>query len=223
MTTDRTAYDEKLESILRAAAVIFADKGYHQASIRDIARATRVSLSGLYYYFQSKEELLFLIQDHAFGTLLQNLESLLEGVEDPHRKIRLLIENHLRFFVSNMAEMKVLSHEAESLSGDFHARVYAKKRRLTKIASAILTELRPDGEIDRRVAVFSLFGMMNWIYTWYRPDRDVAVERLAEDMTRLYLGGYLQEGSALPAAAREAAPGELRPSFWTQPGERHLG
>ena len=51
--------------ILRTAAVIFAEKGYHQASIRDIARATRVSLSGLYYYFQSKEELLFLIEDHA--------------------------------------------------------------------------------------------------------------------------------------------------------------
>ena len=48
MAEARTAYDEKLESILRASAAIFAEKGYHQASIRDIARATRVSLSGLY-------------------------------------------------------------------------------------------------------------------------------------------------------------------------------
>ncbi len=144
MTSDRSAYDEKLESILRIAAVIFAEKGYHQASIRDIARATRVSLSGLYYYFRGKEELLFLIQDHAFGTLLRNLERLLEGVEDPHRKLRLLVENHLRFFISNMAEMKVLSHEAESLSGEFRAAVTEKKRRLTGIAMQILTELRPE-------------------------------------------------------------------------------
>jgi TetR/AcrR family transcriptional regulator, cholesterol catabolism regulator len=220
MAHDRTAYDEKLESILRTAAVIFAEKGYHQASIRDISRATHVSLSGLYYYFESKEELLFLIQDHAFGTLLENLEHLLEGVEDPHRKLRLLIENHLRFFVSNMAEMKVLSHEAESLSGDFRTRVNAKKRRLAEIAAGILAELRPQSELDPRVTTFALFGMMNWLYNWYRPERDVPVERLAEDMSRLFLGGYLQEGGTLPAGARDAVPGERAPSIWRSDAAR---
>jgi AcrR family transcriptional regulator len=218
MTQERTAYDAKLESILRTAASIFAEKGYHQASIRDIARATRVSLSGLYYYFQSKEELLFLIQDHAFGTLIQNLEELLKGVQDPHRRIRLLIENHLRFFVNNMAEMKVLSHEADSLSGEFRTRVNAKKRRLTEIAMETISALNAKPDLDVRVATFALFGMMNWLYNWYRPDRDVPVEQLAEQMSRLFLGGYLeQNGGDLPAGAREAAPGESRPSIW-RPG-----
>jgi TetR/AcrR family transcriptional regulator, cholesterol catabolism regulator len=214
MAAERTAYDEKLESILRTSALIFAEKGYHQASIRDIARETRVSLSGLYYYFESKEELLFLIQDHAFGNLLHGLESLLAGVDDPVRKVRLLIENHLRFFIANMAEMKVLSHEAGSLSGEYRQRVNGKKRRLGEIATEILREVRPDSEIDLRVATFSLFGMMNWIYNWYRPDTDVAVERLAEDMSRLFLGGFLQGHESLPAAAREAAPGNHNPSVW---------
>lgn len=218
MTQDRTAYDAKLESILRTAASIFAEKGYHQASIRDIARATRVSLSGLYYYFQSKEELLFLIQDHAFGTLIQNLEGLLEGVDDPHRRIRLLIENHLRFFVNNMAEMKVLSHEADSLSGEFRTRVNAKKRRLTDMAMQMVSALDSRPGLDDRVATFALFGMMNWLYNWYRPERDVPVEQLAEQVSRLFLGGYLeQNGGDLPAGAREAAPGESRPSIW-RPG-----
>jgi TetR/AcrR family transcriptional regulator, cholesterol catabolism regulator len=214
MAPERTAYDEKLESILRTSAVIFAEKGYHQASIRDIARATNVSLSGLYYYFESKEELLFLIQDHAFGNLLADLERLLEGVDDPVRKIRLLIENHLRFFIANMEEMKVLSHEAGSLSGEFRQRVNSKKRRLGEIATEILREIRPESQIDLRVATFSLFGMMNWIYNWYRPEVDVPVERLAEDMSRIFLGGYLQGNEDLPAAAREAAPGNQNPSVW---------
>jgi TetR/AcrR family transcriptional regulator, cholesterol catabolism regulator len=214
MAAERTAYDEKLESILRTSAVIFAEKGYHQASIRDIARATNVSLSGLYYYFESKEELLFLIQDHAFGNLLADLERLLEGVDDPVRKIRLLIENHLRFFLANMEEMKVLSHEAGSLSGEFRQRVNSKKRRLGDIATEILREIRPESQIDLRVATFSLFGMMNWIYNWYRPEVDVPVERLAEDMSRIFLGGYLQGHADLPAAAREAAPGNQNPSVW---------
>lgn len=215
MPHDRTAYDEKLTSILRRATAIFAEKGYHSATIRDIARATHVSLSGLYYYFQSKEELLFLIQDHAFGTLLRNLESVLAGVVDPQVKLRLLIENHMRFFVDNMAEMKVLSHEAESLTGEFRTRVNAQKRQLTEIASDILRELRPDSDLDLRVSVFALFGMMNWLYTWYRSDRDVPVERLADDLTRLFLGGYLQNGFTLPGGARATQIGERHPiSMW---------
>lgn len=215
MTVERTAYDEKLESILRTSALIFADKGYHQASIRDIARATQVSLSGLYYYFKSKEELLFLIQDHAFGTLLHDLETQLAGITDPVARVRTLMENHLRYFVGNMAEMKVLSHEAGSLTGEFRRRVNAKKRRLSEIAMEILREVRPDSGLDLRVATFSLFGMMNWIYNWYRPEADVPVERLAEDMTRLFLGGYLQPEAALPPATRGVAPGDQQhPSIW---------
>jgi TetR/AcrR family transcriptional regulator, cholesterol catabolism regulator len=141
-----------------------------------------VSLSGLYYYFQSKEELLFLIQDHAFGTLIQNLEELLEGVDDPHRRIRLLIENHLRFFVNNMAEMKVLSHEADSLSGEFRARVNAKKRGSRDRDGDPLRSSNRRPDLDVRVATFALFGMMNWLYNWYRPERDVPVEQLVEQM-----------------------------------------
>jgi AcrR family transcriptional regulator len=213
MTDERTAYDEKLESILRTAAGIFAEKGYHQASIRDIARATRVSLSGLYYYFNSKEELLFLIQDHAFGTLLANLERLIEGVDDPHRALRLLMENHLRYFVHNMAEMKVLSHEADALSGEYRQRVNAKKRRLTEIAMGVLRDLRPGGDVDLRVAAFSLFGMMNWLYNWYRPERDAPVEQLIEDMHRIFLHGFLPVGAQVPEGADAAIEGELDPMW----------
>lgn len=218
MTDERSAYDEKLESILRTAAQIFAEKGYDKASIRDIARATGVSLSGLYYYFNSKEELLFLIQDHAFGTLLGNLERLLDGVTEPHRRLRILMENHLRYFIANKYEMKVLSHEAEALSGDYRRRVNAKKRRLTETALEILQELRPDGDIDPRVATFAMFGMMNWLYNWHRPERDVPLDKIVDDMYRIFVEGYLPAGATVPAGARETAPGETRPSIWRSGG-----
>lgn len=193
MQEERTAYDAKLENILRTAASIFAEKGYHQASIRDIARQTRVSLSGLYYYFQSKEELLFLIQDHALGHLLANLDELLVGVDDPARRLHLFIENHLRYFIANMAEMKVLSHEAGSLTGDYRRQVNEKKRRLKQIAMETLAALRPADEPDLRVSTFALFGMMNWLYNWYTPGRDVPVDRLVAEMGGLFLRGYLRD------------------------------
>ncbi len=208
MSEERTAYDEKLESILRTAAGIFAEKGYHQASIRDIARATVVSLSGLYYYFNSKEELLFLIQDHAFGTLLENLERRLEGVDEPALRLRVLMENHLGYFVANQAEMKVLSHESESLTGDFRRRVNAKKRRLTEVAAEILAELHPDPEVDQRVATFALFGMMNWLYNWHRPGVDAPVEKLVDDMYRVFLHGILPAGAPVPEPTGEGAVGQ---------------
>lgn len=214
MAEERTSYDEKLATILRTAAAVFADKGFHRASVRDISRATGISLSGLYHYFSSKDELLFLIQDHCFGTLVENLEHLLDGVTDPYRRLRLFVENHLRFFVGNMKEMKVLSHEAESLTGEFRKRVNAKKKRYTDLCMGILSELRPvESPIDLRVATFSLFGMLNWIYNWYRPDRDVPVGELAEDMSQLFLRGLLAE-PGMPAGASQGAPGDVRPSIW---------
>src|SRR5207302_2059163 len=82
-----------------------------------------VRLAGLYHYCRSKEELLFLIQDHCFGRVMESLEQRIKGVEDPFAKLRIFIDNHLSFFAANMAEMKVLSHEGESLAGDLHKHV----------------------------------------------------------------------------------------------------
>src|SRR5690606_21581476 len=152
--------------------------------------------SGLYYYVRSKEELLFLIQDHCFGTVLENVERLLEGETDPVRRLRLFVENHVRFFVNNMREMKVLSHEADSLSGEYRRRVQAKKKKYTDLCMSILEELRPvDSRIDPRVATFALFGMLNWIYNWYHPGRDVPVAELADGFSRLFLQGCLSPAS----------------------------
>ena len=198
---DHDTYDEKLEHILRKAATVFAQKGYHRASIREIARATRVSLSGLYYYFSGKEELLFLIQDHCLGTLLEQLEGQLDGVDDPLVRLEILVRNHLRFFVANMSEMKVLAHEARSLSGEYRERVFEKERAYVHIAFDILDDLSPgEDAADQRVAVYTLFGMMNWIYNWYRPERDPDVGRLADEMLHIFVRGYL----SAPVEIREA-------------------
>src|SRR5262249_34608512 len=161
-------YDQKLEFILRTAAQIFADKSYHSTSMRDISRATNVSLAGLYHYCKSKEELLFLIQDNCFGRVLERLEERLVGVDDAVTKLTIFIENHLSFFAANMAEMKVLSHEAESLQGDLHAHVSGRKDKYTKLATSILREIHSSSTLKRpvnlTVATYALFGMMNWIY-----------------------------------------------------------
>ncbi len=191
-------YDQKLEFILRTAARIFAEKNYHSTSMRDISRATNVSLAGLYHYCKSKEELLFLIQDNCFGRVLERLEQRLEGVEDPIAKLGIFIENHLSFFAANMSEMKVLSHEAESLRGDLYTHVSTRKDKYTKLARLILREVQESQEnkepIELTVATYALFGMMNWIYNWYDPQGKLNVSDLAGNVMKLFLNGFLPNG-----------------------------
>jgi AcrR family transcriptional regulator len=190
-----TKHDQKLEFILRNAARIFAEKNYHSTTMRDISRATNVSLAGLYHYCKSKEELLFLIQDNCFGHVLEQLEERLKPVNDPLIKLRIFIENHLSFFAANMAEMKVLSHEAESLAGDLHTHVSGKKDKYTKLARRILKEIQqqPQGAttVDLTVATYALFGMMNWIYNWYDPAGKLKVSELVDNITRLFVQGFV--------------------------------
>ena len=210
MTNDLSRYDQKLEHILRTSARIFAEKSYHSTSMRDISRATGVSLARLYHYCKSKEELLFLIQDHCFGRVLERLKERVKGIDDPFDKLRIFIDNHLSFFAANMAEMKVLSHEAESLEGDLHQHVSVRKEKYAKLARKILREIQSmsearsserasipgtNGRVDLTIATYALFGMMNWIYNWYDPSGKLSVNHLVDNITRLFLNGFLSTAS----------------------------
>ena len=201
------AHDQKLDSLLGVAARVFAERGYDSTSMRDLARASGVSLAGLYYYVQSKEELLFLIQSRNFEAVLEGMRDRLSDASEPLEKLTRFIDNHLDYFASHMAEMKVLSHEAGALTGEYLAQVNATKREYTRALMDILAEVertRGPAHVNRRVAAYSLFGMMNWIYNWYDPLGDVGVESLSQSVCRLFLGGYIGlpvSESALPRTA----------------------
>ena len=189
--TDRS---HKLDALLADAARVFAQRGFHRTSMRDLAKASGVSLAGLYYYVQSKDELLYLIQTRNFDAVIEGMKERLEGVSDPVERLSRFIENHLDYFASHMAEMKVLSHESESLQGDYLHDVNEKKRDYTRVLMDILAAIEKThgpAHLNRRVATYSLFGMMNWIYNWYDPLGDLGVETLAQSICRLFLGGYI--------------------------------
>lgn len=200
--------ERKLKHILRGAARVFYEKGFEGASIRDISRATGVSLSGLYYYFESKQKLLYLIQHHTFTSVVSQLEERLRGVDDPAARLRILIRNHLDYFMSHPVEMKVLSHEDEALERPYRKEVAAVKRRYYEIARAIFEDLQRQGlarEVNPRVAVLTLFGMMNWVYTWHKPKVDPGAEAMAETITGIFLNGVVNGNGRARAGAAAAA------------------
>jgi TetR/AcrR family transcriptional regulator, cholesterol catabolism regulator len=193
-----TRFDRRLAQILTHATDVFCEKGYEGASMRDLSRASGMSLAGLYYYFESKERLLFLIQKHTFTTIVRRLKSRLEGVSDPEQQVRIFILNHLEYFLANPASMKVLSHEADALTNGFASEVAAIKRQYYRICVGLLDEVkRARGlQFSTRIAVLSLFGMMNWIYTWHNSRVDADAEQLATEMGDIFLRGVMAGGRA---------------------------
>lgn len=182
----------RADEILRAAAAVFARRGFHRASVRDVAGEAGVSLAGLYYYVRSKDELLYRILDQAFDAILGRLAEVTRDGVTPEERVRLLMHRHLEYFMAHMDAMKVLSHETDSLSGEFRRQVAEKRRRYFLHCQALLRELdggrrSPDA---LRTATLALFGMMNWIYTWYRADRDGDPWTVSKQMADLFLYGF---------------------------------
>ncbi len=186
-----TRFDQRLSKILFHATEVFYEKGYEGASMRDLSRASGMSLAGMYHYFDSKEKLLYLIQKHTFSTIVERLRDRLDDVGDPERRIRAFIANHLEYFLANRKAMKVLSHEDDVLRNGFGSEIAAIKREYYRICVGLLDDFKREKslEFSSRMAVLSLFGMMNWIYTWYNPRVDADAKQIAREMGDIFLGG----------------------------------
>lgn len=187
--------DRKSE-IRKRAARVFAEQGYDRASIRDVAKATEMSLAGLYYYYRGKDEILFDIQHVAFATLLEAHAEALAGVKDPEEKLACVVAAHLAFFSDNIAEMKVMSRESEQLTGEYAERIGEFRRRYVRLVRGILDELGKEHvlrDVPTSVAVFVLFGMMNWMYTWYDPERDGSAADLGRAVKDIFLHGLISD------------------------------
>ena len=184
--------EAKLQHILRVSAQTFAAHGFEGTSMRDISKATEVSLSGLYYYFDSKQRLLYLIQKDTFTFIVERLQKRLACSVDPVERLRILVQNHIDYFLSHPNEMKVLSHEEEALEDPFRQEIGTIKRKYFALARKIFEEVvrgRLNPQLDDRVAVLSLFGMMNWVYQWHKPGVDPSADELTDMIVGIFLHG----------------------------------
>ena len=156
-------FDRQTARILGHATAVFYENGYEGASMRDLSRSSGMSLAGLYYYFESKEKLLYLIQKHCFTTVVECLRARLENVTHPEDRMRTFILNHLEYFLAYPKAMKVLSHKDDVLAGELGAEIRALKRQYYHHCSELADALKEHErlEFNTRIAVLGLFGMMN--------------------------------------------------------------
>ena len=192
--------DTRLQQLIEPATAIFAERGFHATSMRDLSRATGMSLAGIYHYVRSKHELLFLIQDECFAEVTAGAEQALAPLSDPEERVRAFICHHVVFFTGNMAKMKVLSHEDEELEGTMREQIRKRKRTYVDLLTGLLNDVGHGG-VSPQVATYALFGMMNWIYTWYHPSGSISPTRLADELAQLFLNGYLPSTRDVPSLA----------------------
>jgi AcrR family transcriptional regulator len=193
-------YDERFARLLRTAARVIAEEGYEKASIRTMAAKTRMSIAGLYYYFKSKEEVLYLIQLNTFESLTRNLKERLslEPGASPERRIRIVVANHLQHFLAHLPELKVCARELESLKGARYREVLERRREYYHLTREIIDELVAGSEqtVDTDLAALSLFGMLNWVYQWYNPRRHSDLEKLESQLSGIFLLGIKPRADA---------------------------
>ncbi|MCU0690165.1 MAG: TetR/AcrR family transcriptional regulator [Polyangiaceae bacterium] len=188
------AAGDRFEWLLGKAATLIASKGFHHMSMRDVSRATGYSLAGLYHYVDSKETLLFEIQERFFSTLVEEQARICAGDGPVEDRFRALMENHLAFFAKHADELKVCTYELHSLAGEPFDRVAAIRKRYFRLMADVIKEIVGRGggraaDLKVRHQTMFVFGALNWIFMWYEEKRDGSPSRLAEQLSEFILHG----------------------------------
>ena len=199
-----TLVDSRQE-ILRTAARLFQQRGYDATSMNDVAAALKLSKGGLYHHFQSKDEILYEIMNHAMEITQERVLNPVRGIANPEERLRALIRLHIEVVLSPRdREITVMLHENHPLPPPLRKRINARKKEYIHFLENLMAEVQNNaqsnvqdkvqsnqakGKVSARAAAFALLGMINWIYQWHKPEGDLQAQNLIPQFTDLIFGG----------------------------------
>ena len=189
----REALVDSRQEILRTAARLFQQRGYDATSMNDVAAALKLSKGGLYHHFQSKDEILFEIMNHAMEITEERVLTPVRGIADPEERLRALIRLHIEVVLSPRdREITVMLHENHPLPPGLRKRINTRKKDYVHFVEGLMAEVqnvrRAKGSVSPRAAAFALLGMINWIYQWYKPEGNLQAHSLVPQFTDLVFG-----------------------------------
>lgn len=185
----------KREEILRRAALkVFCRKGYHYASIRDIAKEAGIQTGSVYYYVASKEDLL----EDALTSDLEEMSGLIEPIVNsdlsPDQKLREALRAHVGYVSENLDGLGVFMQDWHSLSPERESKVIAKRDYYESLFRKIIQEGIRSGhfnDVDVGLVTFAIFGMCNYLFIWFSPNGRRSAYEIAEAFAELLLNGLL--------------------------------
>lgn len=214
--TRSPTFEQQRDAIRASAARLFARNGYPVSSIAELARACGVSKALLYHYYRDKEQLLFDIADRYLDGLLAILAEIDALPLAPAAKLRRLIERFMAAYEDAAAYHRVLVQDVKYLKAAHRNLVNAKQRRVVQAYADAIAAAAPQlaGDALLKPVTMTLFGMINWTFTWLKDDGPVRHADMAPVVADLFLRGVgavrpLQPGRA--AGARRAAKAAVRP------------
>ena len=186
-----SAFDEQREAILAHAARLFAERGYPATSMNQVAEAAGLSKSTLYHYYRDKYTLLVNIVEGHVSKLEMLVDDVAGQALKPEQHMRELIRRFVEEYSDAQHAHRVLTEDVRFLEPADQERVVVKERRLVEGFAQAIKQLRP--ELDTaslsKPLTMLLFGMINWMFTWLRPDGELNHEAMASVVADLFLGG----------------------------------
>ena len=183
------------EAILESAASVFRQKGFHGASMVDIAEALGVQKPSLYHHVKSKQEILLALLDRALIMLTDHLAEIHAQTLPADQKLRQMIRGYLAALAENADLTAVLLFEHRSLDKKSHARHVPQRDKFEGLWRDVLNEGVKSKVFelkDVNLAARALMGVMNWTLTWYRPGGEKSIEQIADDYSDFMLKGMLK-------------------------------
>lgn len=180
------------DAILEAAAQIFSEKGFHAASMQDIAEAVRLQKASLYHHVASKQEILLAILDRTLDLLIERMNAVLAMDLPPDQKLRQAILCYMQILTGHHDLASVLLFEHRSLDPEFKERHIPRRNRFEALWRTLIDEGQAAGVFvtsDTGLTVRTLLGAMNWTITWYRPEGQFSGEEIAGRYADMFLGG----------------------------------
>ncbi len=185
-------------AILNAAIEVFYNNGYEKASLHEIALNSGITQAAIYHYFSSKEEILFNVVQKFGNELFFTLRAASQKHHDPSEKLKNVILQHILTIKSNGGRgAKIVIEDKRFLSGDLRDRVTEEERQIFHLYRDILEEIGRKSQLkgcDFTVAAFGILGMINWLYHWYKPEKQLSIDKLPEKIVQLLFHGFLLEG-----------------------------
>ena len=184
------------QDILEAAAHIFRQKGFHAASMQDIADAVNLQKASLYHHIDSKQEILLALLDQALDMLIDDLEAIVSSEKPAPQKMKAAIHGYVEKMAGHADLASVLLLEFRSLAPEFRRKHIKRRDRFEGLWRQILQQGMDSGEfrnMDPAVTGFALLGAQNWLITWYRADGAQSPAELADHYYSLFYQGIAEE------------------------------
>jgi len=208
-------YEDQREVILAGAAGLFAQNGYHGTSMNDVADACGLSKATLYHYYRDKSEVLISIAEGHVSRLVELCRSVrTDAAVEPADRLSTLIARFLQEYAEAQNSHRVLTEDVRFLPSADRKRILDKERFVVQSFADAIAIVRPDvgrAELEKPVAML-LFGMLNWMFTWLRPNGKLNHASVAPLVASLFFDGLsgVKIPSADPTVGAPLAPARAR-------------